>query len=445
MKRMILIVTLLALASVIMLSTDVSRAGTPQLATTDTLSMPVWPEDSLGSPVALAADDSLYLTCKSPSGIVVYSDSVLGNSAELKEHTWEDQPSDYDWPKLVSTLDGSATTYGVYTVQITVMDISLDLPTRFRYSFQKISANLDVLLARLDADITTRSSHAATAIVSGGAITTSSGAVSTVTNVGTVTGNVDGSVASVTGAVGSVTGNVGGNVVGNVASVTGNVGGIAGTLNQLDDLNDVAATDIVSGGAVTTSGGAVSTVTNVGTVTGNVDGSTASVTGNVGGNVVGTVASVVGNVGGIAGTKNQLDDLNDIAATAIVSGGAITTSSGAVTTVTSVTNGVTVTTNNDKTAYVLAINGLDTDSSMTNLQAQVNQVYIWVTDSSFVQFGFSGRTITPWAKPNASGSGDRDTLFYGAVPSDTLGGVEYFHVGGAAWDDADSIKTFIWP
>lgn len=131
-------------------------------------------------------------------------------------------------------------------------------------------------------------------------------------------------------------------------------------------------------------------LTSVGTVTGNVDGSVGSVTGNVGGNVVGSVASVTAGV-------------------------------------------------------VLAIDGLDGDSSFTNLQNEVFQIYIWVTDSSFVQFGFSGRTITPWAKPNVSGSGDRDTLFYGAVPSDTLGGVEYFHVGGAAWDDADSMKTFIWP
>jgi len=45
------------------------------------------------------------------------------------------------------------------------------------------------------------STHAPTAIVSAGAITTSSGAVTTVTNTGTVTGNVDGSTGSVSGAV----------------------------------------------------------------------------------------------------------------------------------------------------------------------------------------------------------------------------------------------------
>ncbi len=52
----------------------------------------------------------------------------------------------------------------------------------------------------------------------------------------------------------------------------------------------------------------------------------------------------------LAKTTN-ITGFNDIAATAIVSAGAITTLSGAVITVTSVTNGVTVTTNSDKTGY----------------------------------------------------------------------------------------------
>lgn len=54
----------------------------------------------------------------------------------------------------------------------------------------------------------------------------------------------------------------------------------------------------------------------------------------------------------LAKTTN-ITGFNDIAATAVVSAGAITTSGGAVSTVTSVTNGVTVTTNNDKTGYSL--------------------------------------------------------------------------------------------
>lgn len=78
--------------------------------------------------------------------------------------------------------------------------------------------------------------------------------------------------------------------------------------------NDIAATAIVSNGAITTSGGAVSNVTTTGAVTGNVGGSVASVTGNVGGsvasvtgNVGGSVASVVGGVGGnVAGSVGSV-------------------------------------------------------------------------------------------------------------------------------------------
>lgn len=46
---------------------------------------------------------------------------------------------------------------------------------------------------------------------------------------------------------------------------------ISGTKTTLDALNDIAATDIVSGGAITTSGGAVSNVTLVATTTTNTD------------------------------------------------------------------------------------------------------------------------------------------------------------------------------
>jgi hypothetical protein len=51
---------------------------------------------------------------------------------------------------------------------------------------------------------------------------------------------------------------------------------IAGSKNTLDDLNDIAATAIVSAGAITTSGGAVSNVTLVNTTTTNSDMITAS-------------------------------------------------------------------------------------------------------------------------------------------------------------------------
>jgi hypothetical protein len=77
----------------------------------------------------------------------------------------------------------------------------------------------------------------------------------TVAAVSGAVGSVTGAVGSVTGAVGSVTGNVGGNVVGSVGSVTA---AVALTAAYDAAKTAAAATDIVSGGAITTSGGIAS-------------------------------------------------------------------------------------------------------------------------------------------------------------------------------------------
>lgn len=136
------------------------------------------------------------------------------------------------------------------------------------------------------------------------------------------------------------------------------------------DLNDVAATDIVSSGAITTSGGAVSNVTTVATTTTNTDMrgtdnallaasaptnfsdmSISATTGLVdvtqaaADKVWGTTTRILTAGTNIVLAKGVgLTGLNDIAATAIVSGGAITTSGGAVVNVTTV---ATTTTNTD--------------------------------------------------------------------------------------------------
>lgn len=93
---------------------------------------------------------------------------------------------------------------------------------------------------------------------------------------------------------------------------------LAKTTN-ITGFNDIAATAVVSSGAITTSGGAVSTVTtttnltnaptlgdftatmktSIGTAV--AASAVASVTGNVGGNVTGSVGSVVGAVGSVTG------------------------------------------------------------------------------------------------------------------------------------------------
>lgn len=82
------------------------------------------------------------------------------------------------------------------------------------------------------------------------------------------------------------------------------------TAASIAALNDVAATDIVSAGAITTSAGAVVEVVDVtGDVQGNVDGSVGSVTGAVGsvtGNVGGSTASVTGAVGSVTGAVGSV-------------------------------------------------------------------------------------------------------------------------------------------
>ncbi len=133
---------------------------------------------------------------------------------------------------------------------------------------------------------------------------------------------------------------------------------ISGTKTTLDALNDVAATDIVSSGAITTSGGAVSNVTLVATTTTNTDmrgtdnaylaanaptdSRDQAITASTGRVTVGTNNDKTGY--SISGSKTTLDALNDVAATDIVSSGAITTSAGAVSNVTLV---ATTTTNTD--------------------------------------------------------------------------------------------------
>ena len=103
---------------------------------------------------------------------------------------------------------------------------------------------------------------------------------------------------SLSGSVGSVTGSVG--------SVTGSVGSISGVSfpSNFSSFSVDASGRVLlqpSQPSVT-----IPTVTNTGTVTGNVNGSVASVTGNVGGNVSGSIASVVGAVGSVTGSVGSV-------------------------------------------------------------------------------------------------------------------------------------------
>lgn len=83
---------------------------------------------------------------------------------------------------------------------------------------------------------------------------------------------------------------------------------------------------------------------------------------------------------------------NDIAATAIVSGGAINTNSGSVSTVTSVTNGVTVSTNNDKTGYSLSTNDSPVIHNGTS-QAGAGSTITLAAGASATNDVYNGQTI----------------------------------------------------
>lgn len=126
---------------------------------------------------------------------------------------------------------------------------------------------------------------------------------------------------------------------------------------SISGLNDVAATDIVSAGAITTLSGAVVNVDLVDTTTTNTDQrgtdsaalatALATVDSNVDAILVDTGTTIPASISG----------LNDVAATDIVSSGAITTSGGAVSTVTTVG---TTTTNTD-------MRGTDSAATAANL------------------------------------------------------------------------------
>ena len=162
-------------------------------ATRDTVSIPIKITDSLGSPVVLVSGDSVYITVFSPGGTVVFVDSMAFNDASINSYAWEDFAGrDYVYTERISVLDGASTSVGMFTLYAHTQNLtSAALEDQKSTSFY-IGDNLwSSLLANLDATISSRSSHAATAIVSAGAITTSSGAVvttTTATNVTTVNG-----------------------------------------------------------------------------------------------------------------------------------------------------------------------------------------------------------------------------------------------------------------
>ena len=255
---------------------------------------------------------------------------------------------------------------------------------------------------------------AATAIVSAGAITTSGGNVANVTLTDTLTtytnntpqtGDTfaqlptnfsDLAVTITTGLVSVGTNNdKTGYTVSTVSDKTGY--SISGAITTLDGLNNVAATDIVSAGAITTSGGNVANVTLTDTLTTYTSNtpqtgdtfaqlptnfSDMAVTITTGYVSVGTNTDKTGY--SISGAITTLDGLNNVAATDIVSAGAITTSGGNVAEVTLVT---TTTTNTDMLTAT-AVNAEVVDALTTDTYAEPGQGTPLATTSIQAKIGY---------------------------------------------------------
>lgn len=270
-----------------------------------------------------------------------------------------------------------------------------------------------------------------------GSVGSVTGAVGSVT--GNVGGNVAGSTASVTGAVGSVVGNVGGDVAGKVlgggsgtisgdgvrassvtgavGSVTGAVGSVTGAVGSVTAGVTVATNNDKTGYsltqafptnfadlAITVTTGQVTVGTNAdktgysisGTTTtldalqaalnaAHSAGSWATATGFSTHSAADVWSSVTRTL--TAGTNIVLakgtgvTGFNDIAATDIVSGGAITTSGGAVSTVTTVTTATSVATVNGLAAGVITEASItipaEASGRPTGILGMIRRIFEW--------------------------------------------------------------------
>jgi len=219
------------------------------------------------------------------------------------------------------------------------------------------------------------------------------------------------------------------------------VSGLA-TAASIAALNDIAATDIVSAGAITTLSGAVVNVDTVDTCTTNTDmrgtdnallaasaptnfGDMA-ITATTGKVTVGTNDDKTGY--SISGSKTTLDALNDIAATDIVSAGAITTLSGAVVNVDTVD---TCTTNTDMRG---------TDSALLASSAPTNFGDLAITSTTgYVTLGgILGAALTESTGGRIAGNFD---VFFENADAVTTKTVD--DVGGAGGDATAANQTTI--
>lgn len=114
-------------------------------ATRDTLAIPFCLLDSIGSPTTLASGDSVYVNVFAPGGVEVFDDSMAYNDASIKSSDWEDYAGvQYMYMEQVSVLDGASTADGVFTVHVTVQDLtSAALTTTIMHTFQIVNSTLE--------------------------------------------------------------------------------------------------------------------------------------------------------------------------------------------------------------------------------------------------------------------------------------------------------------
>jgi hypothetical protein len=141
---------ILAFVLLISVGPNLSACGILTRADTrDSLSIPFQVLDSIGNAVDLAAGDSVYVTVISPGGTVVFADSMAYDDPSIVAYIWEDFAggSNYAYTERVAVLDGSSSSYGVYSYVLVIDDnTGADLTTSYTGSFQIVPSTLDASL-----------------------------------------------------------------------------------------------------------------------------------------------------------------------------------------------------------------------------------------------------------------------------------------------------------
>ena len=139
----------------------------------DSLSIPIYSLDSIGTPQAIAAGDSVYVITFYANGAEAFRDSMAGNDGSITTSAWEDFAGVgfSNYKEGVDNLDGTANE-GVYSYVIVVDDVSLGLETLITGNFQLYDSRalsetfdfVDQSVSTVDGDVWTVASRQLTAL-----------------------------------------------------------------------------------------------------------------------------------------------------------------------------------------------------------------------------------------------------------------------------------------